>query len=89
MILSERFVLVPLRTAGAGDAGMFLPIFTSEEHFAKTSLVRENRLAKFPFDAFVRQFEPTPALSSIPVVIRATKLGGPSFKSMSPTSAPR
>lgn len=68
--LFERFVLVPVKTveangdaeivllAGAGDAGMFLPIFTSAEHFAKTALARENRLAQFPFDTLMRQVRP-------------------------------
>jgi hypothetical protein len=48
--------------AGDGDEGMFLPIFTSLEHFERTPLVERHTAARLPFDALMRQIRPDTGL---------------------------
>jgi hypothetical protein len=76
--LLEHFVFVPtpeqytdgrfntILLAGEGDEGMFLPVFTSHELFAKTPLAQNNETARVPFDLLMRKVSPDTGLAINP-----------------------
>ena len=72
--LAEHFVYVGVRpgapggrfeiglVSAAGEEGMFLPMFTSEDKFRATPLSKDNEPLRVPFDEIMRQVRPDTGL---------------------------